>query len=962
MFANQIKILFFICFVAVLSVSPVIAQNAAGISGTVTDSNGSAIGGATVKAIDNASNRETTAVTNENGKFTMTDLRPGTYRISANSQGFAQSAETIVIEQGVTATQNFSLSPGSIRDVVTVTAGKGSDRLAVETPQTVTVTTADQIEQRLPRSTFETLERAPNLTVVETNPARERPRLRGLASTRLLVVIDGEKLNNSRFDPGASGPPIAVVDPSQLEAVEVLAGSGSSLYGSDSIGGTINLITKRPVRPENGTNFGIRLEGNYISNGAIRRGNVTVNLSNKFAAFRGSYNTNRNANYKTGNGGFTVQQNLDIGAFYRQFPTNATGTTFQSASGYPIFALPAKSEILNGQGHGYGRQFDIWFFPSEKHTFRAKYLGVDDGNNGNGFSGPPYETQERYTDFRTFDKWGIRYEGLDLNKYLPRVSANFFHQKLSFPQNQYTYVNLNSTYGGSYVSTTGAFTGNTSIFSSNIPAANGLAAVTGASYVDNQNSIATDGIDLQAAIAPFRGLLVTVGGGRTKDNSRDYFFTSPFTGYGTSRVFTGPFTIGASAPVSNYTDNNLYSQVEFDRVKWFRVSAGIRRDNWVTAGLPGNGFPLSTEFAALNAAIPGLTANPQALTSLVAALPNLVALAGGTGSVGSNRNSTTYNVGIVGRLPYGINPYFRYANSYREPGITERYLIRNFSPGSFFASLVVGNPNLLPEKGKNYDVGVKIQRKTFNFSLGYFQNTITDLLAFSPAQNYCVTANPPSLPGSAGSIGFGCSATPPFQAVVSINARINSAKNIIKGWESTGEVSVPLGSFGSINPFYTLGALHGTNKSPVQQAVTALNLLYNKSTTPIKLTGSLDDFPLANITPFRIIAGAQYLDLKGRIFAEYNWRHQNRVTRADPLGFIGTALINYGTFASLNSIDKHSIKGGYIWRNDRYKFTMTAGIDNIANKFYFEQFNTAPAPGRSFVFGFTTEVFNFFKK
>jgi outer membrane receptor protein involved in Fe transport len=544
------------------------------------------------------------------------------------------------------------------------------------------------------------------------------------------------------------------------------------------------------------------------------------------------------------------------------------------------------------------------------------------------------------------------------------VSVNYFSQKLSFPQNQYTYTNLAGA-AGSYTAAgaAGVFTGNASIFGSGVLGVNN-GVLAGASYVDNRNTITTTGIDLQTTVAPFTGLLVTVGGGRTQDTSRDYFFTSPFAGFGPARVFSGITTattsttvIGASAPLSKYTDNNFYVQGEFDRVKWFRVTSGVRFDNWVTTGFPGNGFPLSTEFAALNAVIPGLTANPQALTSLVAALPNLVGLAGGTSSVGSNRNSVTYNFGVVGRLPWNINPYFRWANSYREPGITERYLIRNFSPGSFFASLVVGNPNLLPEKGKNYDVGVKIAKKYFSFSLGYFHNEISDLLVFSPAQNYCVTPQI-GLPAAGFPTG-GCLAT---QATVSINARINQAKNIIKGIESTAEASVSLGRFGSLNPFYSLGSLHGTNKSPVQQAITAVNLLYNRSDTPIKLKGSLADFPLANITPFRIIGGAQYLDRSGRIFFEYSFRHQSRVTRADPLGFIGTALINYGTFASLNGFTKHAIKGGYNWKTDRYKFSINAGIDNITDKFFFEQFNNAPAPGRSFVFGFTTEVFNFFKK
>ena len=314
----------------------------------------------------------------------------------------------------------------------------------------------------------------------------------------------------------------------------------------------------------------------------------------------------------------------------------------------------------------------------------------------------------------------------------------------------------------------------------------------------------------------------------------------------------------------------------------------------------------------------------------------------------------------VGRLPFGINPYFRWADSYREPGITDRYLLRNFTPGlPGLASLVVGNPNLAPETGKNYDVGVKVSQSRFNFSLGYFNNKISNLLVFSPAQTYCVDPAP-GLPGSASGF-FGCPAGT-SRVAVQINARINQASATIKGFESTGEVAIPLGSLGSLNPFYSLGTLHGTNGSPTVQQQTQLRVIYNRSDTPFKLTGSATDFPLGNITPFRILAGVQYIDSKGHISVEYTWRHQNLVTRADPNQFVGTALINYGSFASLNKIDKQSIKGGYNWKTEKYKFLINAGIDNIADKFYFEHFQSAPAPGRSFVFGFTIEAFNLLKK
>jgi outer membrane receptor protein involved in Fe transport len=950
------KVLFGVCFL-ILCGSICFGQGTAKISGTVKDSNSASVLGATVTALNIGSSQRTTATTDSSGKYEFSNLRGGTYRVIATASGFGESAETVVVEDGASSTQDFSISPGGIRDVVTVTAGKGSDRLAVETPQTVTVTSAEQIEQRLPKSTFEAMERAPNLTSIESNPARERPKLRGLSSNRLLVVIDGEKLNNARSDPSASGAPIAVVDPSSLQSIEVVAGSGSSLYGSDSIGGTINLITKIPTRPEEGTTYSIRLDGNHSSNGKLNRGNLSFNFGMKNFALRASGGLYRNSNYRAGGQEVTRTEVLSIGSFFRQFPTTVGPSTscanqicFQSAASYPIYSLAKNQEIYNGQGSGNRKQIDAWFYPTENQNLRFRYLNSDDGNNGNAFSGPPYETQERYGSFRSFSKFGIRYEILGLSKWLPRASANYFHQKLSFPQNQYTFTNLAATAGGSYNANANAnltsFTGTDSLFGAG-------------SYQDNRNTISTDGMDAQATLSPFSGLFLTVGGGRTRDNSRDTFYSSPFTGFGTARVLTGVASVGSSSPLTTYTDNNFYFQAEFDKYKYVRLTGGVRYDNWVTSAVGGNGFPLSSEFGILNAVTPGLTANPGALSSLVSALPGLVGIAGGSGTSGSNRNSTTYNFGIVGRLPFGINPYFRWANSYREPGITERYLLRNFTPGlPGLATLVVGNPNLLPEKGKNYDVGIKIAQKYFNFSLGYFRNRITDLLIFAPGQTYCVAP----VPGAPGGFAGGCGAVVGANLGVLINARINSASAEIRGWESTGEASIPLGSLGSMNPFYSLGSLYGRNNNPTALDIAQINTVYTRTNNPIELSGSASDFPLGGITPFRIIYGTQYLNASGRFFAEYNIRHQGKVTRVPPGQFVGTALINHGSFASLAAFDKHSLKGGYHWKTEKYKFSFTAGIDNLANRLFWEHFQNSPAAGRSVVFGFTTEIFNFFKK
>ncbi len=155
----------FFLVIAIIGLSCVaaVAQGTAKISGSVKDSNDAIVAGATVTALNIASSQRTTVTTDSAGKYVFNNLRGGTYRIIVAASGFGESAETVSFDDGASATQDFSISPGAIKDVVTVTAGKGADRLAIETPQTVTVASAEQIEQRVPRSTFEAMERAPNL-------------------------------------------------------------------------------------------------------------------------------------------------------------------------------------------------------------------------------------------------------------------------------------------------------------------------------------------------------------------------------------------------------------------------------------------------------------------------------------------------------------------------------------------------------------------------------------------------------------------------------------------------------------------------------------------------------------------------------------------------------------------------------------------------------------------------------
>jgi outer membrane receptor protein involved in Fe transport len=970
MFVQLKKKLGLVSAIIILSLTTVYAQNSSTVSGTITDTNGEAIVGATVRALNIAASRESNVETDGAGKYEFTDLRPGSYRISAVRQGFATNAETILVEQGANLTQNFSLSPGVIEDTVTVTAGKGNARIAVEVPQTVTVTTAEDLERQRPRSTFEAIERAPNIIVRETNPARERPRLRGLDSSRVLIVIDGEKLNNARTDLQTGLSP-SIIDVTQLESAEVVAGAGSSLYGSDSLAGTINLITKGPTRPtDDKLVTSLRADGNYSSNGEVARGYGVFNISNKTAAFRASYSQFSLKNYSIGSDPITIEQVLAAGRFYTTIPTsipNATTGAFttNAPNGYPVFSVAEGGELFGGGGGGVNKQFDLWFFPTEKLNFRGRYIGSDHRNLGDAFSGPPYETQERFNPFRNYSKFGFRTEYLDLAKWLPRASVNFYWQKLSFPQAQFDYANVNAA---SATALDGSYRG---------------AVFTGApsryfrsSFTSNKNTITSLNIDLQGTFAPVRGLFVTVGGQNLKDDSRDEFVNygtiggdpnnpnlttvAQSTSINGQAISFSRLTTGASSPNTTYRDRAAFFLAEFDRFKYLRLTGSMRVDNWTTIARPSAEFPLGVEFGVLTTAFNVLQTNPGSLASQVSSVPSLISLANRAGSAKTDSTTLTGSVGGVLRLPYGINPYIRYGTSYREPSITERYIIRNFNTGiQGFYALVVGNPNLEPEEGRNLDLGVKLQGRRYNATFGYFRNELKNLNVFRSPDSGNICAVPPAGTPALTFPFLGCA---PGRALINYNARINQGESLITGFEGTAESSFALGDLGSINPFISYGTLKGTNKSPTPIELFIIDRVFNNSTTPVLLRGSRSDVPLGNITPFRVIGGAQFTDARGRLFMEYAFRHQSRVKRVNPTFFNGATLVNFGTLASLNDFTKHTIKGGYSWRTDRYRVSLNAGIDNLTDKLYWEHFQNAPAPGRSFIFGFTTELFNLFGK
>lgn len=157
-------------------------------------------------------------------------------------------------------------APGEVKQAppVVVTA----TRTAVDpfaAPRTVDVISAEQLQRDNRRTLPQALRELPSVLVQETAPGQGSPYVRGFTGYQNLLLIDGVRLNNSTF---RSGPNQywSTVDTLSLERIEVLKGPASALYGSDAIGGTVQVFTKSPDRyHKDGFAYGGGLQARYAT-------------------------------------------------------------------------------------------------------------------------------------------------------------------------------------------------------------------------------------------------------------------------------------------------------------------------------------------------------------------------------------------------------------------------------------------------------------------------------------------------------------------------------------------------------------------------------------------------------------------------------------------------------------------------------------------------------------------------
>lgn len=153
----------------------------------------------------------------------------------------------------VAASQSVQAAPVAELDSTVVTATKNEHNLSTA-PATVTVITAEQIKASGASNVLEAVRTAPGITLNGRSVGgRKTLSIRGADDKHTLMLIDGKRISSTDDTIGHSDYQYGWVAMDQIERIEIVRGPMSALYGSEAVGGVINIITKQASKDWHGS-------------------------------------------------------------------------------------------------------------------------------------------------------------------------------------------------------------------------------------------------------------------------------------------------------------------------------------------------------------------------------------------------------------------------------------------------------------------------------------------------------------------------------------------------------------------------------------------------------------------------------------------------------------------------------------------------------------------------------------
>ena len=301
------RFLIFVALAAALYAVPAFAQNGR-ISGVVRGTGGLPMSGAAVRATNQRTSATSRTTTAADGSYTIADLAPGSYLVSASLPGLRTVSKNVQVAAGATVSLDLVVQPVTL-EAVTVTAMLREQQLK-DVPFSVAAPTAQALITRGADNIETIAANVAGFSVQNLGPGQSSVAVRGASSGQIARDQPGVKeevgayLDDAAISLSLFTPDLDLFD---ISRVEVLRGPQGTLFGSGSLGGTVRYISNQPELGANSvfgeTGFSL-IDGGAPGNNA--KVGFNVPLGDK-AAFRVAGYSNRLGGWMN-----AVQPNLKV--------------------------------------------------------------------------------------------------------------------------------------------------------------------------------------------------------------------------------------------------------------------------------------------------------------------------------------------------------------------------------------------------------------------------------------------------------------------------------------------------------------------------------------------------------------------------------------------------------------------------------------------------------------------------
>ncbi len=222
---------------------------------------------------------------------------------------------------------------------IVLSASKGEETRSRIAEQIV-VASREEIKKLAPQTTADLLANLPGIKVQKTQFGGGSPVLRGMEANRVLLVVDGVRMNNAIYRAGHLQNSITI-SPNIIDRTEVIFGPSSVIYGSDALGGVIHYFTKTPKissKKQINTSFYSRFSS--VNNEFTNEANVEIR-NRKWASYTsvsyskfGDLRMGKVRNHGFKNWGKVVEYSNNTNSYYNAIPVPNSNSNIQKNTGY----------------------------------------------------------------------------------------------------------------------------------------------------------------------------------------------------------------------------------------------------------------------------------------------------------------------------------------------------------------------------------------------------------------------------------------------------------------------------------------------------------------------------------------------------------------------------------------------------------------------------------------------------